>query len=221
MAVTVLLQAVTLLTRSGNDSAARNANPQRPTVTEAPEGASIDLAGMPIEGQSDAKIALVEFSDYECPYCARHATGVGKQVKQEFVTTGKVLHAFANNPLAMHSNAKMLATAAICAGEQGRFWVMHDALFDKKPKSQSDVSRIASEMKLDAGKFEICFDAEAPARRIEEDLAKANEFQLTGTPGFAVGKIDKGRVLIQKFILGAQPFAVFEKALNEAISNAD
>jgi protein-disulfide isomerase len=194
---------------------------RRAPVTKAPEGAVMDLAGLPIRGDDRAKVVLLEFSDYQCPFCSRHAEGPGREVDEQFVQTGKIRHVFANNPLPIHKEAKLLATAAICAGDQGRFWEMHDGLFEAKPNSSSGVLTIANDMKLDSKQFSQCLaDTKGANARITKEMGKAKEFNLTGTPAFAIGRIEANSttIKIETLVLGAQPFGVFEKAINDALA---
>ena len=211
------LQAVILYRQHGGSDAAP---PPPPAVRDAPKGLAFELTGLPIEGADDARTVLVEFSDYECPFCARHANSVLGELRQKFVSTGKIKYAFANNPLSIHSNAQLLATAAICAGEQGQYWKVHDSLFRTQSKTKADLVSLVRTLSLDSGKFQRCLDeSPEPAKQIERDMQKAQEFQLTATPGFALGQVDsQGRVAIQKLIVGAQPLTVFETAINEVLA---
>jgi protein-disulfide isomerase len=223
--VTVLVSATLLLQtailykqyRASNASSQR---PARPTVTDAPKDATLEVTGLPITGDPGAKVVLVEFSDYQCPFCKRHATGVGRELEQKFVATGKIRHAFVNNPLAIHSNARLLATAAICAKEQGHFWEMYDTLFQTVPKTKSEILLLTTSVVMDSNKFAACLDRSDEAeKQIKTDLELANKFQFTGTPSFAVGVVDvHGKVSIKKFIVGAQPLSVFEKTIDELLS---
>ena len=215
--LTVIMQGLILYRQYHPPQASR---PPQPSIRPAPRGTSFDLTNVPVDGDARAKVALIEFSDYECPYCARHATDVGPELHKEFVATGKVRYGFVNNPLPIHANAKFLASVAICAGEQNRYWQMHDILFEAKPRVQEQVVLLAKEMGLDSDKFRHCIaDNPRGLERIETDMRKAKEFGLTGTPSFAIGRLDdKGRVSILTFITGAQPLSVFEKAINEALS---
>jgi protein-disulfide isomerase len=192
-------------------------------VRDAPEDSAIEIKGLPLRGDRSAKVILVEFSDYECPFCQRHAGGAGMEIEKKFVAQGRVQHVFVNNPLPIHPNAKLLATAAICAGAQWRYWEMHDAIFSKNAKTREDVLAIAKEISVDLKKMTDCVDhSEEPAKRIAADMETAQKFNLNGTPMFAVGVLEsEGRVKIQKFITGAQPIDVFEKTLNDLLRKAD
>jgi len=189
----------------------------RPAVRDASSTSSFDVAGMPAEGRQDAKVVLVEFSDYECPYCARHVRTTEDDLRKHFIETGKVRHLFANNPLPMHPNAMFLATSALCAGEQNRYWEMRSAIF-KGAKTKEQVLLLAVGLGMDREIFEACL-AMGPHPQIKSDQTLAEKLQLTSTPAFGIGRLDpSGRLQLQHFIIGAQPAAVFEKTLNEALS---
>jgi protein-disulfide isomerase len=220
VAMTLMIQGVILYRQSWGSAPT---GPRQQPTKDAPKGAVMDLAGLPVKGSSSAKVILVEFSDYECPFCSRHATGVGQELEKEFIATGKVRKAFANNPLPMHLNAKLLATAAICAGRQNRYWEMHDALFSKKPTTKDGVQALLSDLAVDPAAFQKCVDTDVEVgQEIARDTQKAKEFQLSGTPSFGIGRVDsQGHITIDKFVNGAQPIGVFEKAIGEVLSKAN
>lgn len=187
-------------------------------VQDAPDGAVVELAGMPLQGSRDTRIVLVEFSDYECPFCKQHATGVGKDLIENYVSTGRIRYAFANNPLDIHGSAVLMARAAICAGEQGRYWDMHDLIFEKQDsaRARATLSGLAAEISLDADAFAACLDeGTIPSERISSDLKTAAELGLTATPGFALGRFEGNVLRIYKLITGAQQLSSFESAIEE------
>jgi protein-disulfide isomerase len=186
-------------------------------VRDAPKDSIIRLDGVPVKGDPGTRLVLVEFSDYECPYCGRHASGVGQQLDDDLVASGRIRHAFINNPLSIHPHAKLLATAAICAGEQNRYWEMHDALFQKKPTKREELTAISKELHFDLIKFDQCVDHDSkPAQDIQRDTELAKRFGLTGTPSFAIGFTEtNGNIHVEKFIAGAQPLETFTKAIAE------
>ena len=200
-------------------SASGTADPVR--VTRNAEGkAAIDISGMPVQGADEARVAVIEFSDYECPYCARYATGVFPEVKDRFISTGRVRYVFANFPLPNHPNAEPLAAAAICAGQQDAYWKMHDQLFENRPESTEGILDLGRQMGLRMPPFEQCLGDIGPVRdRIEIDQQIARVFQVSGTPSFILGKIDAdGRVVAEGIIVGAQPFAAFDKAITDLLN---
>jgi len=189
-------------------------------VRDAPKGTIMDTKGLPRKGAADAKVALVEFSDYECPFCSRYETGAANDLEKEFVQTGKLMLAFANNPLPIHSNAKLLAIAAICAGYQGKYWEMHDKLFTLGPKASDELSNVIETLSMDTKQFQQCTDKNPePAKQIGRDMKKAQEFELTGTPSFAIGHVNsEGQVNIEKFIVGSQPLARFQETIKAVLA---
>jgi len=180
----------------------------------------MDLGGLPLLGNKSAKVALVEFSDFECPFCQRYATSVGQEVRTRFVSPGYVLYAFANNPLPIHSNAKLLASSALCVGAD-RFWEMHDLIFRRQLKTMEEVLSVGKDLGLDDSVFRQCIEAgDVPTLRIAEDMKWAKRLGLNGTPAFAVGVMGNDRLAIQKIIVGAQPFEVFERTVNAVLKNS-
>jgi protein-disulfide isomerase len=118
MALMVVTQGVTLY-KQRSAVAYPPVPTQRPVVQNAPKGTIVETLGAPSKGNSAAKVVLIEFSDYECPFCAKHAIGAGLELEQRFVQSGKMRWAFLNNPLPIHPHARVFAKAAICAGQQG------------------------------------------------------------------------------------------------------
>lgn len=193
---------------------------QEPTRNVPADVASIDVGGMPINGNADAKVVLIEFSDYECPFCARHVNTVEASLEQEFIDSGKLRHIALNNPLPMHSNARFLASVAICAGQQNRFWEMRSSIFDLKVKTKEDVLPVADKLQLDRGKFDDCL-ALGTTQQIDRDQELAKQLQLTSTPSFGIGRIDStGRVRLKKVIIGAQPLTVFQSAIEAVLAQS-
>ena len=195
--------------------------PLSPRTTRNADGSiTIDFAGMPVQGAAEARVAVIEFSDYECPYCARYATTVFPELRDRFISTGKVRYAFANFPLQNHRNAELLAAAAICAGKQDAYWKMHDELFGKRPRTTEGVLDLGRQMGLQMQPFEQCLGEDAPlAERIRIDQQIAQVFQVSGTPSFVLGLIDaEGRVVAKGVIVGAQPFSVFENAITSLVN---
>lgn len=179
----------------------------------------LSLADLPIEGASDARIVLVEFSDYECPFCSQHANTVLPKLRQEFIETGKLRYAFANTPLAIHPSARMLAIAAICAGPD-HYWVVHDELFRGKPRTKDEVLALLNAMKINLNGFGKCFDSPAaPALRINADIERAEQLGLNATPSFVLGISDglEG-IQVRKIIRGTQPFSEFEILMRELLN---
>ncbi len=147
----------------------------------------VDDGGGPRLGPADAPIEIIEFSDFQCPYCARAAETVHELVERY---EGKVTVVFRNYPLPFHDAAHRAAQAAVCAGEQDAFWGYHDALFaDQKSWTDEDLKGYAKTLKLDGKAFEACLASERPAAVVDADLAAGTQVGMTGTPGFYVNGI--------------------------------
>ena len=191
------------------------------SVSAAPANSIIDISALAVHGSNSARVVLVEFSDFECPFCDRHAKSVGKQLDDEFVATGKIKHGFANYPQNKHASAALLAVAGMCASNQNKFWKMHEQIFAHAPRSEFDVSSVATNMGLDLRQFQECLKGDREVlRRIEQQRQMAQKLQLMGTPGFAIGVSDtENRVKVQMLIRGSQPLHVFQEVLKKVIEN--
>lgn len=203
---------------------------QAPAAAAAPApppdtaGQLINVRGAPFKGSADARVTIVEFSDYQCPFCARHHKNTWPQLEQEYVKTGKVKLVLRDNPLeAIHPFAFKAAEAAHCAGEQGRFWEMHDRMFDNiRALSRNDLAASAKALGLDEAKFGACLDAGGRAARIREDIAEANAIGAQGTPNFFVALTEpgEGKVTAVRVIRGAHPYAAFKEAIDGLLAAA-
>lgn len=157
-------------------------------------------------GNEDAPIVMVEFSDYQCPYCSRFEKESMPQIMQNYIETGKVKLVFRDYPLAFHANAKPAAEAAECAGEQDKYFEMHGKLFNGLDEWQgaSDANgifaRYASEIGLKTEKFPKCMTNNEMAEEVEKDLSDGISYGVSGTPTFFIN----GQKLV-----GAQPYSVF------------
>jgi len=196
--------------------------PQQPTapVETLPPGQDLTLTGAPRRGSKTAKLVLVEFSDFQCPFCARHARGPYEQIQLEYVNSGKVQYAFRHFPLDhLHPLARQAAEAAVCAEEQGKFWEFHDRLFlNQQQLSKEYLSAHASGVRIDSAKFETCLSQPRAATRVTQDVSDARRLGLRATPAFVIGEIQvDGSVRALRRVVGAQPFEVFKGALDSLI----
>ncbi|MBI4445590.1 MAG: thioredoxin domain-containing protein [Acidobacteria bacterium] len=188
-------------------------------VSRAKPGTTMDLSGQPIQGNPQSRTVLVEFSDFECPYCTRHATSVFGELRERLVVPGKVRYAFVNTPLPIHPNAKLLAGAGICAAKQDSFWEVHDIFFGKKTKTKTEIMLVAEDLGLELEKFDECLSDPETTGQIDRNLEETKRLGINGTPGFVIGTADAtGQLTIQRFVRGAQPFNVFEQAISDVSS---
>ncbi len=151
-------------------------------ITLAPPGADFPLTGAPRLGPEDAPVRLVEFADYECPYCAKVNPHLAK-LREEF--GDKVSVYYKDLPLPMHARARKAAEAARCAGDQGKFWEYHDVLFSGGLEV-SQLKHHAEELKLDSAKFDQCLDTGAESATVQRDFSDAQQLGLSGTPAFFI-----------------------------------
>jgi protein-disulfide isomerase len=151
-----------------------------------PPTADVALGNAPTRGPRDASVTIIEFADYECPYCQKIHPEL-KQLEQEF--HGQVVFAFKDYPLSMHKHAEKAAEAARCAGRQGKFWEYHDALFEgKNGLDASQLKLDARTVGLDGAAFDKCVDSGDEAAGIKLDLEEGTRLGLTGTPTIFVNK---------------------------------
>jgi protein-disulfide isomerase len=192
----------------------------RPAAADALPTDPIAIASKPFKGSGTAKVALIEFSDYQCPFCGRYTEDILPQIRADYVETGKIKYVFRDMPLSFHKNAFKAAEAAHCAGAQGKFWEMHDALFQNQSAlAPEQLAAHAKTVGVDDEKFQQCLDSGKFAADINKDIADAGAAGITGTPSFLVGVIQPGdgRVKVVQKVVGAKPYAEFKAALDAAL----
>ena len=175
--------------------------PRRPTF-------NVVGGDAPYTGDKDAKVEIVEFSDFQCPFCSK-ATSILKEVKDKYGKKVKV--SFKQYPLPFHNQAKGAANAALCAYEQGndKFWRMHDAMFaDQSKLSIDDLKKTAKSLGLDTAKFNKCVDGNKYASQVEADIEYGSKNGVKSTPTFFVNG---------QLISGAQPIEVFTEIIDEEL----
>lgn len=198
---------------------------QRWIAANRPLDVSIDVSSAPTMGENDAPLTLIEFSDYQCPYCARHVDNTLPELKQKFVETGKVKYVFMDFPLRNHTLAPKASEAAHCASDQGKYWEMHDQLFANRTKLQvDDLKAHAAAIGLETSAFNECLDSDKYALTVRKHFqVGSDKINVTGTPSFGLGYTsDDGKsVRVVKSITGAKPLASFEQEINELLATAN
>jgi protein-disulfide isomerase len=171
-----------------------------------PPRQNVSAANSPSKGSTSAPIELIEFSDFQCPFCLR----ANPTVTQVLNTYGDRIHfVYRHYPLPNHPNARPAAEAAACAAEQGKFWQYHDALFANPSKlGAADLKAHAAELGLDTAKFDSCVDAHKTKTVVDTDTQAGEDAGVNGTPAFFIN----GRM-----ISGAQPFDVFKKIIDDEL----
>lgn len=180
-------------------------------------------------GNADAKVTIVEYSDLECPFCRRFYEGAYQGIKKEYIDTGKAKLIFRHFPLDFHPYARLFATAAECAGKQGRFYEMHDKIFYEQAKFEEDARKLqaqgrqvsakvyadkdmitfASQLKYDVGAFTQCIKDPAVSTAIDEDTQSGSGFGVNGTPTVFVNGVR---------VVGAQPFEAFKQVIEAELA---
>jgi protein-disulfide isomerase len=162
-------------------------------------------------------IVLVEFGDYECPFCARHARTTVPLIAQKWVETGQIRYSFLHFPLETHAYARRAAEAAECAGAQGRFWDMHDGLFGARaPLTVENLAMMASTLDIDHRRFVECLEGGHMVTLVDSDRLKGQRLGVQATPSFFVGILRAdGQVDFLRRIHGAVSFQIFEKVIRE------
>jgi len=162
------------------------------------------------KGDADAEITIYEWSDFQCPFCSRFYSDALPQIMQNWVDSGKAKFVYRDFPLSFHPEATPAALAAECAGEQGKFWEMHDLIFENQALlSAAQYSAWASQIGLDMDQFESCYSSQKYNAEIQADMADGTASGIRGTPGFVIEKDGK-----TQSISGAQPYAAFDAALS-------
>jgi protein-disulfide isomerase len=187
-------------------------------LDDARGAAIIDVSGDPALGREDAVVTLIEFSDYECPFCVRHFTQTMPQIEAKYVRTGQIRYVFKDLPIdQLHPEAIRAHEATRCAAEQGKFWEMHTKMFSPAGTHlPAMLEARATEAGLALPAFRECVASGRATERVRADTAIAAKFGANGTPSFFVGLRDPetNRVRILQGISGAQPLSEFERVID-------
>lgn len=188
-----------------------------------PEKGIASVDGDPVLGNADAPVTIIEFSDYECPFCKRHFDETLPQLVKEYVDTGKVKIVYRDFPLSFHDPmATKEAVAANCAREQGgdkKYFEFHDEIFKRTISNgnglnDEKIQTIAKDLGLNTSKFTSCLSNQAQADEVKKDLADAAKAGGTGTPTFIIGKSTSNGEIDGDLVVGAQPFAAFQAIID-------
>jgi len=173
----------------------------------------------PTQGSAQARYAIVEFSDFECPFCRRHVEQTLPALMEKYVASGQVQYVFADFPLSFHAKAKAAAVAAHCAGKQNQYWEMHAKLFGNQRKlGPDDLARYAEELQLDLSQFGACTTDPAVTAQVDVGFALGRSVGVSGTPTFLIGRLVAGKLVDVQLMTGAQPLASFERILAELMA---
>lgn len=195
---------------NGQSAVAPQASSYKPaSVYLLPDAASL--------GSVNAPLIMIEFSDYQCPFCRRHHETAFEELRNKYVATGKLRYVSMDFPLDMHENAMKASFAARCAAEQGKFWEMRDALIEHndnlKPENLSEYS---VKLALDPESLNRCIDSGRYKSVVEQNQSDGKSAGVTGTPSFVLGRLKDGRVE-GILIVGAQPFSTFDSQIERLL----
>ncbi|MBS3069031.1 DsbA family protein [Candidatus Micrarchaeota archaeon] len=182
--------------------------PTQPTKPTAPV-ADIDVAGRLFRGGANAEVLIVEYSDFQCPFCER----VTPTVQQILSTYGdQVKLVYKHFPLeSLHPNAVKAAEASECAADQGKFWEMHDAMFaDQNKLSTTDLKATAAGLGMDSTAFNACLDGGSKLAIVSADATEGSNYGVSGTPTFFING---------QMVVGAQPFSSFKSVIDAELAN--
>jgi protein-disulfide isomerase len=180
---------------------------------ETPQKVNLKIEGGNMLGSPTAPITMVEFTDYQCPFCQRFHVSTFPELKRNYIDTGKVRFYSRDLPLDFHPNAFRAAEAARCAGDQGQFWRMRDVLASNPAKlSAENIHGFAAEISLDVAKFKACLDSGTHKAAIESDVKAAQALGVNGTPSFVIGKTTPEGV-DGEIVMGALPYGAFDEKL--------
>ncbi len=192
---------------------------QAPPRSTAPQIFQVLLEDDPFKGNPNAPVTVVEFSDFQCPFCSRFFTQTLPLLEENYIDTGKIKLVYKDLPLDnLHPNARPVHIAAECADEQGMFWEYHDVLFEKQSEwqrlSSSDLQttliQYADDFGLQTASFEACLSSPEMADEVNADFLQAAQYGATGTPTFFIGNEKNGFIKL----VGAQPYAAFQAAID-------
>jgi len=185
------------------------AAPQRPSGPAPEKTYAIPIESAHAKGSKDAWITIIVVSDFQCPFCKR-VTPTLKEVEGKYGSDVRTV--FIHNPLPFHNRAMPTAMAAECSGEQGKFWQMHDAMFETQQELEDNhLEGYAKKIGVDVGKWKSCYTSNKFKSKIEDQQKLANQFGARGTPAFFIN----GR-----FLSGAQPFPAFDALVEEELKKA-
>ena len=197
-----------MMQRPGQRASAARTGPVRAVVSDAP-----------VLGQPDAPVTLVEFSDYQCPFCRQFFATTFPELKRDYIDTGKVRYVFRDFPLdRLHPQARKAAEAAHCAGDQGKYWEMHDRLFrHQETLAPPQLSEHARALGLDGAIFDTCLNSGTHAARVNKGFRDGLAAGVQGTPGFVVGKTNTGDAVEGTPVIGAQPMEIFRRLIDQLL----
>ena len=171
------------------------------------------MGSAPFLGSKDAAITIVEFTDFQCPFCNQFFVQTFPALKKDYIDSGKIRFYSMDLPLEMHPDSLLAAQAGRCAGEQGQFWIMHDRMQANPGHLQlPDLVTYAQEAGMDIARFRDCVDSAKYKKDVQDAASDAMRKGAQGTPAFVIGTSTKAGVE-GEIVIGAQPYSFFDNKL--------
>lgn len=205
---------------AGSAAVAPQPAPEPPQQTKEIKGLLQGPAAT--SGKPDAPIVIIEYSDYQCPFCRSWFNNSKPQLDKEYIETGKVQFIYKDFPLSFHPMATVYAEAARCSGDQGKYWEFHDKIFNEQSKfgqgtisnlAKDDVKKWAQELNLNSSEFNSCLDSGKYTSAVQANFNEGTSIGVSGTPSFVIGQAGGTGQLI----VGAQPYSVFKSAVDSLL----
>ena len=169
-------------------------------------------------GKANAPLVLVEYTDYQCPFCQQFHNTAYAQIKANYIDTGKIRFVSRDFPLDFHENARRGANAARCAAEQGKFWELrHTMIVNANQLQQDKIAGYAASVKMDVAKFQSCLAADKYKTAIDKDIAEGTAAGVSGTPSFVLGRMVDGKLQGVRLV-GAMPYEQFDAKIQEMLA---
>ncbi len=202
----------------------RLAGAGQPSLPPAPESILLGTDDDPVKGDRKARLVLIEFSDFQCPFCARFMRETLPEIEKDYIKTGKLKYVFRDFPIASaHKDAFKAAVAAGCALDQGKYWEMHDRLFENQAAfTVYNLTQSAEAIGLNTKTFQQCLNNNEYATEVQNDFADGTKAGVNQTPFFFLGLTEpnSAKVKVLNVISGAKPYAVFKAAIDSALQQS-
>jgi len=208
--ISAVREVVTALHREKVNIPTTSPAPAQPAVFEVPFDES------PIMGSAKATVGIVEFTDYECPFCRRFHDQTFPRLKEKYIDMGKVVYVVRDYALPFHNEGRPAAIAANCAAKQDKFWDMNSELFSRqRDLGQATYLAAAKKIGIDVNSFAQCLNDQSIGQEVDQDQVIGQSLGVNGTPSFFIGRVEKGRLVNAKALSGAQPFSVFSRVIDQ------
>jgi len=193
-----------------------------PVKSPVPVVDSVNVRGEPFRGTNAARVAIVEYSDFDCSFCGRYAREIFPRLDEDYIKPGKLRYFFRDLPEPNETNSWFKARAARCAGDQGKFWELHDLLFKTQSATEKDVVSLAQTLGLNAESFNQCLSTEKYLSNIERSVAGAKRLGIFGTPAFLIGVVsdDENFVKVKRVLIGVEHYDSMKEVLEGLLAAA-